>query len=52
MKADKIVNDFDRERIKRGKLQYSITEEAKKEKAKTSLERAKKFIFEMEKLMV
>jgi len=36
---------------KRSVFQYETTEEIKKAKAKTSLERAKRFAFEMEKLL-
>ena len=50
LRADEIIKSFDYERIKRGKFQYNMTEQAKYTKAKTSLERAKIFVFEMEKL--
>jgi uncharacterized protein (UPF0332 family) len=49
--ADEIIESFDFERVKRGNIQYQTTEEIKKSKAKTSLVRAKKFVFEMEKLL-
>jgi uncharacterized protein (UPF0332 family) len=49
--ADAIIQSFDRERIKRSRFQYETTEQIKRSKAKTSLERAKKFIFEMEKMV-
>lgn len=52
LKADELVEYFDYERIKRGRIQYSTTEEVKRAKAKTSLERAKTFVFEMKKLLV
>ncbi len=49
-KTDEIISSFDKEMEKRSVFQYETTEEIKKAKAKTSYERAKKFIFEMEKL--
>lgn len=51
IKTDEIIHSFDLERIKRSRLQYRTTESAKHVKAKTSLERAKRFVFEMEKLL-
>ena len=51
-KTDNIIEIFDNEMRKRSVFQYESTEEIKKEKAKTSIERAKKFIFEMKKLLV
>ncbi len=51
IKVDELVESFDLERAKRSRIQYHTTEQAKEGKAKTSLERAKKFILEMEKLM-
>lgn len=50
-KTDEILDDFDKEREKRSVFQYESTEDIKHAKAKTSLERAKKFIFEMKKLL-
>jgi len=50
-KADNIIETFDVERIKRERFQYETTEIIKKSKAQTSLERAKRFLLEMEKLM-
>lgn len=50
-KTDEILDDFDKEMEKRSVFQYESTEEIKHAKAKTSLERAKKFIFEMKKLL-
>lgn len=50
-KADEILEHFDREQEKRSVFQYQSTEEIKHEKARTSLERAKKFIFEMKKIL-
>jgi len=49
--ADNIIETFDAERIKREQFQYETTEIIKKAKAQTSLERAKRFLLEMEKLM-
>lgn len=50
-KADALLENFDRERIKRSVFQYETLEEVKKTKAQTSLNRAKEFIVEMEKLL-
>ncbi len=50
-KTDDILEDFEKEREKRSVFQYESTEEIKHEKARTSLERAKKFIFEMKKIL-
>ena len=50
IKADEIIQSFDYERKKRSIFQYETTEEAKQEKAKVSLERAKEFVNEMKKL--
>lgn len=50
-KTNDIIESFDKEMKKRSVFQYESTEEIKKEKAKTSIERAKKFIFEMKKLL-
>ena len=52
IKADKIVESFDFERSKRGLIQYKTIEFEKKSKAKTSLQRAKEFAREMEKLII
>jgi len=51
VKADEIIESFEFERIKRTKFQYEMAEIVKKTKAETSLNRAKKFVFEMEKLL-
>ena len=51
IRSDELVDTFDKERIKRGRIQYNTSEEVKHSKAQTSLDRAKKFIFEMEKLL-
>ncbi len=50
-KTDEIIISFDKEMEKRAVFQYESTEEVKKAKAKTSLDRAKTFIFEMKKLL-
>jgi len=50
-RADEILESFDQERVKRSIFQYSMTEEARKAKAETSLKRAKEFNFEMKKLL-
>jgi uncharacterized protein (UPF0332 family) len=51
LKADEIIGFFDSERMKRSRFQYGMTENVKSQKAQTSLERAKRFIFELEKLL-
>jgi predicted RNA-binding protein YlxR (DUF448 family) len=50
-KTDEIIADFDKELGKRSVFQYESTEDIKMAKAQTSIERAKRFIFEMEKLL-
>jgi len=50
-KTDEIISSFDKEQTKRSTFQYESTEEIKRAKAETSFERAKQFIFEMEKLL-
>ena len=50
-KAEGIIEDFDRERDKRGFIQYKTKVSAKRSKAETSLKRASEFRFEMEKLL-
>ena len=47
-----IIGSFDLERLKRSRFQYEMTEEVKRGKAGASLERAKRFVFELEKLLV
>jgi hypothetical protein len=51
-KAESLVEHFDFEREKRSRFQYSTSETALKSKAQTSLERAKRFVFEMKKLLI
>lgn len=50
-KTDALLESFDFERGKRSRFQYETDERAKKEKALTSLSRAKAFVFEMKKLL-
>ena len=50
-KTDDLLKSIEYEREKRSKFQYQMDETIKKEKALTSLERAKEFIFEMKKLL-
>ena len=52
IKTDEIIEYFDFERSKRGVIQYKTIEFEKKSKAKTSLQRAKEFAKEMEKLII
>ncbi|MBR9704293.1 HEPN domain-containing protein [Candidatus Pacearchaeota archaeon] len=51
MKAEYIINSYYNELEKRSRFQYEMSEEIKKKKAETSLERAKEFVFEMRKLL-
>lgn len=51
LKSDELLQSFDFERKKRGFIQYQTQELEKHSKAKTSLDRAKKFMLEMEKLL-
>ncbi len=51
IKADSLLRTFDLEREKRSEVQYETKEFELQAKAKTSLQRAKEFIFEMEKLL-
>ena len=50
-KTDEILSSFDQELEKRSVFQYESTEAIKRSKAETSLTRAKRFIFEMVKLL-
>jgi len=50
-KAEEIIKNYDFEMNKRSKFQYEMTEEIKEQKARTSLSRAKEFVFEMKKLL-
>jgi uncharacterized protein (UPF0332 family) len=51
LRADQIIESFDFERSKRSLIQYRTVEIEKHSKAKTSLQRAKEFAREMEKLL-
>lgn len=51
IKSDELVLNFDYERNKRNTIQYQTTKQDITNKAKTSLKRAKEFIFEMQKLL-
>lgn len=50
-RAESVIEYYERERGKRGRFQYNMDEEIKEQKAMTSLERAKRFSFEMKKQM-
>jgi len=52
LKANDLVESFEFERIKRSKFQYNMTESVKTSKARTSLDRSKRFLFEIEKLLL
>jgi predicted hydrocarbon binding protein len=51
MKADSLIESFEFERNKRSLIQYKTIEIEKQSKARTSLQRAKEFAKEMEKLL-
>ena len=50
-RAEEIIKSYDYERGKRSQFQYGMSEAIKKQKAQTSLARAKEFVFEMRKLL-
>ena len=52
IKADALIESFDFERNKRSLIQYRTIEIEKQSKAKTSLQRAKEFAQEMDKLII
>jgi uncharacterized protein (UPF0332 family) len=52
MKADALIESFEFERNKRMFIQYQTIKTEKQSKAKTSLERAKEFAKEMERLLI
>ena len=52
IRADNLIESFDLERNKRGFIQYKTITSEKQSKAKTSLQRAKEFAKEMEKLLI
>ena len=49
--SDEIIESLELERIKRNNFQYTMTDEILKSKSKISLDRAKRFINEIEQLM-
>lgn len=51
IKADSLIESFDQEKTKRGRIQYMTDDIDKQAKAKTSLQRAKQFLFEMNALL-
>lgn len=51
IEAEDLITDFRREKEKRSHFQYDMIESAKIETARLSLERAKRFSIEMEKLL-
>jgi uncharacterized protein (UPF0332 family) len=51
LKSDLLIENFDFERGKRNKYQYSISDEIKMSKSKTSLKRAKEFLYEVEQIL-
>lgn len=52
IESSNIIEDFEKEKSKRAFLQYETTDIIKRGKAETSLKRAKKFVFEMKKLLL
>jgi hypothetical protein len=52
IKADSLIESFEFERSKRSIIQYKTIEIEKQSKAKTSLQRAKEFAKEMDKLII
>jgi uncharacterized protein (UPF0332 family) len=52
IKSNELLETFDFERKKRNTIQYQTTQEDIETKARTSLKRAKEFIFEIEKLLL
>lgn|SRR3989344_220213 len=50
IRADEMLEEFEKEREKRSVFQYSTTELAKESKAKTSFDRAKRFYGELSRL--
>lgn len=49
IKSENLVKSFEYERRKRNYIQYNTTEQDIRNKAETSIKRAKEFLFEMEK---
>lgn len=52
IRADSLIESFDFERNKRSTIQYKTVEIEKHSKAETSMQRAKEFAKEMEKLLI
>lgn len=52
IKADMLIENFDFERNKRSLIQYKTIDIEKQSKANTSLQRAKEFAKEMDKLLI
>ncbi len=50
-KSEQLIESYAHELDKRSRFQYNMLEETKEAKAKTSLERATNFVFEMKKLL-
>jgi uncharacterized protein (UPF0332 family) len=50
-KANELTVAYESERKKRSKFQYDIGVQAKKGYAQTSLDRAKEFVFEINKIL-
>ncbi|MDP2926427.1 MAG: HEPN domain-containing protein [Nanoarchaeota archaeon] len=50
-RAEEIIKNYENELDKRSRFQYNMSEEAKENKARTSLNRAKEFVFEMKKIL-
>ena len=51
LKADSIIEDFHQELKKRSRFQYDMGEQIMQTKARISFERAKNFVFEMNRLL-
>jgi len=51
VKSEEIIAFYSNEMDKRSRFQYDMTETIQEQKAKTSLKRAKEFMFEMKKLL-
>jgi len=52
VKSDEIIGFYGLELDKRSRFQYNMTESIQEQKAKTSLKRAKEFLFETKKLLL
>ena len=52
IKSDEIIGLYGLEMEKRSRFQYEMTESIHEQKAKTSLQRARQFVFEMKKLLL